>query len=145
MKKSDKNLKLKRDAIYAWNRWEFILSFLKCANLDKCPKNKDTFSTHQSVALLENYYMLNNCWLKPDELSRGIHKIKDIPCTIIHGRYDLVCPIYSALKIKKYWKKANLIITLAGHASSDPQNNIAIKKTVKEFYNLKNTLYYPKL
>jgi proline iminopeptidase len=136
LKKSIKNTKLKQDAIYAWNRWEFILSFLKCANVDMCPKNNDSFFTQQSVALIENYYFLKNNWLNPDELLKGIERIKDIPCIIIHGRYDLVCPISSALKLKKLWIKANLIITLAGHASSDPENKMAIKNAVTQFYKL---------
>ena len=68
-----------------------------------------------------------------NQLLKGISKIRHIPCTIIHGRYDLVCPIFSALKLKKTWKKAKLVITLAGHASSEPANAKALKRAVKSF------------
>jgi proline iminopeptidase len=125
----------RRDAILAWNRWEYVLSFLGCAKPNKCPKNKDSFKVQESVALIENDYFINNLWLKPNEILRGMSKIKHIPCTIIQGRYDLVCPFFSAMKLKKVWKKAQLVITLAGHASSDPENTQALKKSIKSFEN----------
>jgi len=103
-----------KTAIKAWNRWEYILSFNKTP-----PKNNDTLSQQKAIAIIENYYFLNKAWLKPNQLLKNISRIKDIPCTIIHGKYDNVCPVSSALKLKKKWIKSKLIITNGGHSASE--------------------------
>jgi hypothetical protein len=36
-----------------------------------------------------------------DQLIADAHKIKHIPTVIVQGRYDLVCPMYTAHDLKK--------------------------------------------
>ena len=46
--------------------------------------------------------------------------IQHIPGVIVHGRYDIVCPIDNAWALHKAWPKAHLeIIPDAGHAGSE--------------------------
>jgi proline iminopeptidase len=37
-------------------------------------------------------------------LLRDVDKIRHIPCVIVQGRYDIVCPIYTAWALKKVRK-----------------------------------------
>jgi hypothetical protein len=48
------------------------------------------------LARIEAHYFRNHCWLEPDQLLRDVDKIRHIPATIVHGRYDIICPAKSA-------------------------------------------------
>ena len=95
----------------AWWKWEQSLSFLY--------PQKDTFTQKQTLAIarLENHYFVHRCWLKKDQLQRGLHLLRHIPITMIHGRYDLICPISQANIVKKALPHATIyIVPDAGHS-----------------------------
>jgi proline iminopeptidase len=49
-----------------------------------------------------------------------MHKIQHIPGYIVHGRYDMVCPVDQAVALKQRWKGAELnVIKDAGHAVTE--------------------------
>jgi proline iminopeptidase len=74
-----------------------------------------------AFARLENNYFVNNCWLEEEQLLRGAHLLKDIPGTIVHGRYDMPCPAKYAWSLHKAWPGADFhLIEGAGHAYSEP-------------------------
>ena len=50
-------------------------------------------------------------------LIENIDKIKNHKCYIVHGRYDVVCPVENAWELKQALPSAELfIIQNAGHA-----------------------------
>ena len=62
-------------------------------------------------------------------------KIEHIPATIIHGRYDMICPIENAYSLHRKWPKSNLmIIRDAGHSSREPGILNAIMHATNAFY-----------
>ncbi|WP_174364560.1 prolyl aminopeptidase [uncultured Caballeronia sp.] len=74
-----------------------------------------------AFARIELHYFLNSCWLEPSQLLRGVRKIRSIPCTIVHGRYDMPCPVRYAWELHKAWPEADFrLIEGAGHAFSEP-------------------------
>lgn len=98
-----------------WSQWENCISYLL--------PHKDDFSPKQTLAvsLLENHYFANGCWLKKDQLKKGLSKLRGIPITIVHGRYDLVCPISAAFAMKEALPQTRLLVTPdAGHAMKEP-------------------------
>jgi len=73
-----------------------------------------------SIARIECHYFINNCFMRPNQLLEDMDKIKHIPGYIVHGRYDLVCPIDQAFLLKQQWENAQLkIIPDAGHAVTE--------------------------
>ena len=51
---------------------------------------------------------------------RDVEKIKHIPTWIVHGRYDVVCPVKSAWELKQKLDSAKLIIVPdAGHSVAE--------------------------
>ena len=47
--------------------------------------------------------------------------MKDIPGVIVHGRYDVICPVDQAWALHEAWPGAELrVIPEAGHAASEP-------------------------
>jgi proline iminopeptidase len=64
--------------------------------------------------------MKNQCFLAPNQLLKDCIRIKDIPTTIVHGRYDIVCPFDNALALHNVLTNSRLDIAEdSGHASAE--------------------------
>ena len=51
----------------------------------------------------------------------GAEAIRGIPGVIVHGRYDMVCPIDTAFRLHQRWPEADLRVVLdAGHSAYEP-------------------------
>ncbi|HEY8229853.1 MAG TPA: prolyl aminopeptidase [Rhodanobacteraceae bacterium] len=72
-----------------------------------------------SLARLEAHYFRNGMFLEPGQLLRGIDRIRHIPGVIVHGRYDIICPVKTAFELHQAWPEAEFHIVLAGHSASD--------------------------
>ncbi|MCP4504412.1 MAG: prolyl aminopeptidase [Deltaproteobacteria bacterium] len=92
-----------------------------------------------SLARIEVHYFVNQGFFEEDGwLLTQIDKIRHIPCTIVQGRYDVVCPVRSAWDLKKAWPEADLrIIPDAGHASSEPGIVDALIETTDKYAHLR--------
>ena len=106
-------------AAKAWSIWEG-----RCATLHPNPRVVEHFGhPHVAIALarIECHYFMNNAFLEDDQIVRDAALLKDIPGIIVHGRYDMVCPLDNALALSQAWPEADLrIIRDAGHSASEP-------------------------
>ncbi len=113
-------------AAQAWSIWEASTSFLL--------QDEDFINSHQdahfalSFARIENHYFVNGGFFEVEgQLLRDAHKLKGIPGVIVHGRYDVVCPIANAWDLHKVWPEAQLMISPAsGHSAFEPENASAL-------------------
>lgn len=127
---SDNELERMR-AAKAWSRWEG-----RTATLLGRKEVVDHFSepfTALSLARIECHYFMNNSFLEENQILRDAHKLNNIPGNIIHGRYDMVCPVENAWDLAQAWTKAELkIVPDAGHAASEPGIVDALIKATDE-------------
>src|SRR5690606_1097849 len=66
------------------------------------------------------HYFMNNAFLEENQIIKNADKLEGIPGVIVHGRYDMVCPLDNAFALHKVWPDAELqIIREAGHASRE--------------------------
>lgn len=73
-----------------------------------------------NAARIYLYYFLNNYFIKDNQILDNIGSIKHIPVRIIHGRYDLVCPVEQSYLLHKQLPKSKLEILLYdGHKLGD--------------------------
>jgi len=80
---------------------------------------RGTFS--HRLERIENHYFTHGGWLEEGQLLRDAVKLGGIPGVIVHGRYDMPCPLRYAWELSKAWPDAELhIIEGAGHAYSEP-------------------------
>lgn len=64
---------------------------------------------------------MNSSFLEDNQIVRDAYRLRDIPGLIVHGRYDMVCPVDNALALSRAWPEADLqIIRDAGHSASEP-------------------------
>ena len=74
-----------------------------------------------SLARIECHYFVHDCFMEPDQLLRDAGRIAGIPGFIVHGRYDVVCPVEQALALHQAWPRAELqIVPDAGHSAAEP-------------------------
>jgi proline iminopeptidase len=47
-----------------------------------------------------------------------VRRLRKIPATIVHGRYDVICPVRNAWELSQAWPEADLrIVPDAGHSA----------------------------
>ncbi len=118
-------------AAKAWSIWEGMTATLQTNN-----GVVDSFADSHaalSIARIECHYFVNHCWLEPDQLVRDVDKIRHIPTYLIHGRYDVICPVEQAWELSSVWPEAELIIVPdAGHAVVEPGITTALLKATRE-------------
>lgn len=67
------------------------------------------------------HYMANDCFLAPNELLDNAWRIGGIPCTIVQGRMDMICPPAAAVALAGRLPQAELqLVPEAGHSGSHP-------------------------
>ena len=99
-----------------WLMWENALAGLQSADTSAAPADYA-----RAFARLENHYFAHDCFLEPDQLLRDRHRIEHLPCIIVQGRYDMVCPPISAWDLAQGWASCDLrLVPASGHALSEP-------------------------
>ncbi|MET3471345.1 proline iminopeptidase [Novosphingobium sp. 1529] len=74
-----------------------------------------------AFARIETHYFTHGCWLEPGQLLAGAERLRHIPATIVHGRYDMPCPAHYAWALHQAWPEAEFhLVEGAGHAFSEP-------------------------
>lgn len=111
--------KARLEAAQAWSLWEG-----RTATLLPDPAIENYFAqakTALSMARIECHFFRHDSFLAPDQLTKNAWKLKSIPGIIVHGRYDLICPLDGALSLHEAWPESQfLIIPNAGHAATEP-------------------------
>ncbi|VAW97166.1 Proline iminopeptidase [hydrothermal vent metagenome] len=106
-------------AAKAWSIWEGRTSTLKPST--EVVNSFGNLHTAVSLARIECHYFMNNSFLEPNQLLNNTDKIKDVPCIIVQGRYDVVCPMESAWDLHQALPASELdIIPDAGHSAMEP-------------------------
>jgi proline iminopeptidase len=85
----------------------------------------------ESLAIMETHYLSNNCFIQENYILDHIKILDDIPATIIHGKYDAICPVEYAEKLHHKLKRSTLYIENCGHSDSEP----GIEQTIIEVLN----------
>ncbi len=75
-----------------------------------------------AFARLECHYFINKGFLRHEkQLFANLHRIQHIPTTIVHGRYDVICPPENAWRLHKGLPRSELVIVPdAGHSAFEP-------------------------
>lgn len=72
-------------------------------------------------ALIQLHFALNQCFIANTPLLDTVAQLPTMPTYIIHGRYDMVCPVQQSWLLKQKLPHAHFnIVPLAGHAAGEP-------------------------
>ena len=82
------------------------------------------FKPSYSHKKLDKNFILNN-----------VKKISEIPCHIIQGRHDVICPPFNAYILSNKWKNSKLKIVEDGaHSGFEDPMFIEIQKSVNDIF-----------
>ncbi len=102
--------------------------------LDEYCSDESNLNQIYTNALVEIYYTTNHCFLEESQLLKNVGKIREISTIIVNGRYDIVCPPYTAYLLHKELPKSKLIITEeSGHLLNEKPNERELLKAMREF------------
>jgi proline iminopeptidase len=106
-------------AAHSWSRYES-----SCSTLLPDPDlvaHFDEDAVALAIARIEAHYFVNHIFLRDNALLADIDRIRHLPCTVVQGRYDAVCPIMSADDLHRAWPEADYIVVPdAGHSAREP-------------------------
>ncbi len=125
----------RRRAALAWTGYELKLACLERSDEDVAAvfERWDPYD----FALLENYYMVHDCFLEPNELMKNRDKLREIPITVINGRYDVICPPRVAYRFCRGMPNAKLVIAeRAGHSQGEPPITRALVAAMRDLESL---------
>ncbi|KAJ9125475.1 hypothetical protein QFC22_000436 [Naganishia vaughanmartiniae] len=125
------------NAAKAWSKWEMATSKLIVDPLDVAKAAEDTWAN--AFARIENHYFVNEGWMEQGQLlkAENVNKIKHLPCIIVQGRYDIVCPFKTAWDLHKQWPESNLkVVPNAGHSSREIATLALLVEATDEFRGL---------
>ncbi len=105
-------------AAKAWASWE-----ASCSTLRPDPAGLARFvSPHRALALarLEAHYFVNRGFIEENQILRDMGRLDDISSHIVHGRYDMICPLENAVSLHRHWPGSELfIVREAGHSATE--------------------------
>ncbi len=104
-------------AAKAWLRWSSICCLAPGESLEE----SKLAITNLTLARIEVHYLQHNSFAKTTGVLSRPQALSSIPGSIVHGRYDLLCPIEGAFALQKAWPTSQLVIVPgAGHAGGHP-------------------------
>jgi proline iminopeptidase len=119
-------------AAAAWSIWEG-----RTSNLKTDPNILAHFADpHHALAMarIECHYFIHKAFIATNQILEHTNKLKQIPCTIVHGRYDMVCPINQAFALKQAMPHAELIICpKSGHSAFEAEITHALVSATQGF------------
>lgn len=123
-------------AAQAWSVWEG-----STARLIPSADGAARFAEPQfaeAFARIECHYFMNKGFFERDGyLLARAHQLHGIPGIIVHGRYDVICPLRNAWDLQRAWPQSRLnIIADAGHAASEPGIVAALLDATEQFATL---------
>ena len=83
---------------------------------------------------METHYFRHLAFLQDDQLIRNVGCLAHLPCTIVQGRYDVICPPRSAWRLHQAWPGSSLtMVADAGHSGMEPGIAQALVQATRKF------------
>ena len=119
-------------AAKAWSLWEARTATL-CTD-DNVTAHFGQPHVALAMARIECHYFVNQAFLEPGQLLHDALRLAGIPGIIVHGRYDMICPLENAWALHRRWPDSVLeVIADAGHSAAEPGIRAALVAATDHF------------
>jgi proline iminopeptidase len=119
-------------AARAWSSYEGA-----CSTLLPSPDTVAYFAGDTvalGLARIEAHYFTHEIFLPQNALLENVGRIRHLPCTIVQGRYDAVCPILTADDLHNAWPEAEyIVVPAAGHSAWEPGISAELVRATERF------------
>jgi proline iminopeptidase len=128
------DLKISGSASIAWNRFESgLLKLIPQVEENKTLTDED-IQNEIARARVQLHYIKDQCFIDGKKILEEVKQLKNIPITIIQGRYDMVCPPITAYELYQCMPHANFIMVPdAGHSASEPSMTSELVKATNHY------------
>jgi proline iminopeptidase len=119
-------------AARAWSTYEG-----SCSTLLPAPDTVNSFAmdrTALGLARIEAHYFAHDLFMPEGGLLAHMPLLAGMPCEIVQGRYDMICPPVTAFELAASWRTARLtVVPDAGHSALEPGVRRALIAAVERF------------
>jgi proline iminopeptidase len=119
-------------AARAWSTYEGL-----CSTLLPSPETVAHFAgdvVSLGLARMEAHYFSHGIFLPENALLENLHRLRHLPCVIVQGRYDAVCPIVTADEVRRAWPESKYIVVAdAGHSAWEPGISAELVRATERF------------
>ena len=110
----------------AWSNFESA-----CARL--IPSGNSDMGGSLSLSRIEAHYFVNEMFLPPRYILDNVAKVAHLPCVMVQGRYDVICPPWTADNLCRAWPGSELVmVNDAGHSAFEPGIRKALVKATDQ-------------
>jgi len=115
-----------------WNAYESsIMTLLPSIGSGN---NKVSDDIQLARARVQLHYILHDCFVGKREMLKEVAILKHIPTTIVQGRYDMVCPPFTAWELSQAMPHAEFyMIPDAGHSAMETGTVSALVAATEKF------------
>ena len=104
----------------AWSRWEGAAVSL-LPSLKREHSFDDNHFAEVFARIESHYFHYGGFFAEDGWLLANADRLSGVPGTIIHGRYDIVTPVDTAVELSRAWSGSELLIVPdAGHMGTEP-------------------------
>lgn len=124
-------------AAQVWSIWEASAS--KLIPSDKLMSDYEDPHKALPFARIESHYFVNGAFFPRSNflLEESQQKLQNVPCRIVHGRYDMVCPFKNAWDLHKALPKSELrVMAQSGHSAFEPEILSELVQATEDFKKL---------
>jgi proline iminopeptidase len=118
-------------AARAWSTYEGA-----CSTLLPSPETVAYFAgdgVALGLARIEAHFFSHDIFLPENSLLANARRLRHLPCVIVQGRYDAVCPILTADELHLAWPEAEYIVVPdAGHSAWEPGISAALVRATEK-------------
>ena len=105
-------------AAKAWSRWEADCSTLHPNQ--RLIRHLTDATRAMARCKIGVHYFSNGCFLEENQILNNIGAIQNVPGIIVHGRFDVLCPLENAHLLHEAWPISQLyIVREAGHSATE--------------------------
>lgn len=122
------DMTISHPASIAWNNYEGSIMRLDPATTQSSPTVKLSAQAEKSEqqanvarARVQIHYIRHLCFIDGEAILKQATTLSNIPTVIVQGRYDMVCPPYTAWLLAQAMPHAEYIVVQdAGHSAMEP-------------------------
>jgi proline iminopeptidase len=117
-------------AAHAWDRYESTCSTLLPKSNGNGRGEGDAGAL--AIARIEAHYFVHVACIEQDRILGTLARVRRLPCTIVQGRYDIICPPAAADALARAWPEAEYVVVPdAGHSVREPGTTHALISAVQ--------------
>jgi proline iminopeptidase len=124
-----------RVAAQRWYQYESRIVGITSADATTTSSSTVALASDEVLAsyTIQAHYLAQHCFTTERAVFRSARKLNKCPVTLVHGKLDVICPPYNALRLSRFIPHVKLHwVPQGGHIGSDPHISKALHAAVRE-------------